>query len=580
MKVKLAKTAGFCMGVRRALEMVLRVSHEHAGPVTTHGPLIHNPQVLGLLETLGVRPLAEDEECSSGCVVIRAHGVPLRVKSELEKNGVDMVDATCPHVIRVQVILNKYTGQGYRGLIVGDADHPEVVGLLGHSNGRGMVIGEPEELDALDPDGPAVLVAQTTQHEGKYQEIAAHARARFKNLKVFDTICGATHRRQSEVQALAEQVECMVVVGGKNSGNTRRLATIAADTGVPTMHVETDEELDEQMLSAVGTVGVTAGASTPNWMIKQVVQRLERIRGRDESFLRYGAVRLVKFLMQSDLYVALGAAALCYASVSLMGLNTSPSLPVFLVVSAFYLYSVHMLNRFLDKEATRYNDPDRSRFFDRYRKVLIGTGLASGGCALLLTWFLGLLPFLFLLLLSALGLVYSLPVIPASWFRRRRIRRLKDIPASKTLSIAAGWGAATTVLPALAVAPDFDLTIPVALVFVVVLVFMRSVLIEFMDIQGDLIVGSETTPIFLGEKNALRLLFGLGALLLVLMPLMWVAHLGPSLFIRQVIPCLFALGYVAAFERKDILLSERFVFLVESNFIVAGLVAYSWNHWF
>ena len=578
MKVKLAKTAGFCMGVRRALEEVLRISSEHPGPISTHGPLIHNPQVLELLETKSINPLNEEEAPPpQSCVVIRAHGVPLATKDALERSGVTVVDATCPHVIRVQVILNRYTKKGYRGIIAGDSNHPEVIGLMGHSNGRGVVVGKPEDLKLLDPNEPAVLVAQTTHHEAAYEEIAAAARDYFRDIKVFNTICGATSMRQEEVRALAKEVECMVVVGGKTSGNTRRLARIASDAGIPTFHIESDDELDVKELSRWTTVGVTAGASTPNWVIKQVVQRLERIRGKDEPLAWNLMIRAVKFLLQSDLYVAMGAASLCYASISLQAIAGAVNIPVVLLISSLSLYCLHLTNRFLDKEAASYNDPDRNRFFLKHRKQFITIGIGLGVVALALSLMIGVLPFLFLLFITLMGILYSVRVLPIYGKTGLSLGRLKDIPGSKTLSVAAGWAGVTTILPALGAGSLFDGDMIAAFIFIAALVFMRSALIELMDVQGDLIVGSETTPILIGEKHTVTVVLALAIFLLVFMPLVYLTGFGSILFLWEGVGCLYSLACILAYQRQWIVPGERFEFLVDSIFVLAGIIAILWN---
>ncbi len=566
------------MGVRRALETALRVANDHNGPVATHGPLIHNPQVLELLETKGVRSFDECDDFESGCVIIRAHGVAMKTKQELAEAGHKVVDATCPHVIRVQVILDKFTRKGYRGIIAGDANHPEVMGLLGHCyQGAGIVINSPDDLLKLDPEEPAVLVAQTTHHEGAFEEIAQKAREVLKKVEVFRTICGATHLRQTEVQQLAQQVDCMVVVGGKNSGNTKRLAQIAADAGVPALHVESAEELDLDLLSNMTTVGVTAGASTPNWLIKQVVQRLDRIKGQGESGFKAHASSMIRFLLYSNLYVAMGAAGICYASVTLQGFQHNRHFPFFLAISSLYLYCIHLANHFLDKESDEYNDPDRGRFFLKNKNFLAVTMFGAGFSALALSWLTGPAPFLLLAFITLMGIIYSMPILPACWTKRGRIRRIKDIPCSKTLSVTGGWVAVTTVLPALDLGTPWTFRTIFAMVFVALLIFIRSAVIEVMDVQGDLIVGAETTPIVIGEKRTVRLLEQLSLFLLLFMPAVYLFGFGSGLFLWLALCCVYAAGIVIVYKRQMIAAREWFEFIIESNFILAGIIAYLWH---
>ena len=325
MKIKLAKSSGFCMGVRRAVEMALETVHSRSGPIYSHGPLIHNPQAVDLLKSKGLITLRSEgdfKDTDGGAVIIRAHGVPSEDKAALQGMGLEVIDATCPRVLRVQAIIKKHTSQGATAIIWGNPDHPEVVGLLGHAGGRGYVIARPEDIDGLPDLDRVVLVAQTTQNKSKFGGIEQAILARWPEARIFDTICGATQRRQDEVRRLAGEVEAMVVVGGHSSGNTERLAQVARAEGVKTIQIETEEELDPVWLNGIRTVGVTAGASTPNWMIKRVIRKLERM-ARKQTNWRTVSRRLLRILILTNLYAAFGAGCLCLAGGHAPGPATS-----------------------------------------------------------------------------------------------------------------------------------------------------------------------------------------------------------------------------------------------------------------
>jgi len=275
MKIHIAKTAGFCMGVRRAMELTMGVLKEHGPPVHTFGPLIHNAQALELLRDRGVSIISDIPEKKTGAVIIRAHGVPPKIKKKLAKAAHYLVDATCPRVIEVQTIIADHAARGYSVIIAGDPDHPEVVGLLGYAESRGHVIDSIEALDALPHFEKSIVVAQTTQSISFYNEVKKWVAAVCGHYKLFDTICNSTSRRQAEVTKMAEFADIFVVVGGKNSGNTKRLAQIAAQSGKPVHHIETEAELDIHRMEASEHICVTAGASTPNWVIQKVVDKIE-----------------------------------------------------------------------------------------------------------------------------------------------------------------------------------------------------------------------------------------------------------------------------------------------------------------
>ena len=274
MKIQIAKTAGFCMGVHRAVEMALKAPRTFPEPIHTMGELIHNPQVLDILQDNGIRVLSEIPAQGEGTVLIRAHGVPPDVKKRLHQAGFHVQDATCPKVINVQTIIQRYAEQGFHVIIVGEEDHPEIAGLLGFTQHLGVVVRDLAELQALPDYETAIVVAQTTQSRAEYADVQRWLMANKPHYIVFSTICESTENRQKEVEKMMGNVDALIVVGGFNSGNTRRLAQIGQRAGKPTFHVETENELDMDTLKGFSTVGVTAGASTPDWMIQRVVDRI------------------------------------------------------------------------------------------------------------------------------------------------------------------------------------------------------------------------------------------------------------------------------------------------------------------
>jgi len=432
MKVVLAKTSGFCMGVKNAMEMVLRAIHENHANIYTYGPLIHNPQVMDLLKERGIRVLKEGEVPGSGLVVIRAHGVPPEERRNLEAAGARIMDATCVRVARVQAIIRRWAYKGYATIIVGDADHPEVRGLMGHTRGRGFVVSTPEEVTALPELDQVIVVAQTTQSEEHFEKLVQSIKARFPRAEIRNTICDATASRQGEIEELARQVEALVVVGGRNSGNTQRLVEISRATGLPTFHVETEQELDLRALSRYRTVGVTAGASTPHWLIGNVVSSLKHAWAFRPGSLTSSLYRVWRFFLKSNLYVALGAGCLSYVSSLLQ--DVWPDFSYFFV-AFFYVYAMHMLNHFTDA-ASKLNDPVQTMFYGRHRLFLLVSGALSSLASLGLGLYLGWEPFAFILAMSLGGIFYNLKLIPERLAAATHIARLREISGSKTVFTA------------------------------------------------------------------------------------------------------------------------------------------------
>ena len=274
-KIIVAKTAGFCMGVKRAVDMIMKVLDKKERPVYTYGQLIHNPQVTEFLNKKGVTIIDNNRIPKNGTVVIRAHGISPKVQGQLKNVAVSICDATCPYVIKVQRITKDYAKKGYTIIIIGDKGHAEVESYLGYASGRGIVIEKLDELDINNTDKYCV-VAQTTQDKKVFREIVSALKGKIGiKLEVYNTICNATSQRQEEAIELAKRVNAMVIVGGKNSANTLRLALKCRDTGTPTYSIERADELDLKEISKYDTIGVTAGASTPQEVIQEVVDYIQ-----------------------------------------------------------------------------------------------------------------------------------------------------------------------------------------------------------------------------------------------------------------------------------------------------------------
>jgi 4-hydroxy-3-methylbut-2-enyl diphosphate reductase len=577
MKIVVAKMSGFCMGVRRAVEMVLDAPEQHPGPICTFGPLIHNPQVLELLESKQIAAIKDIPECGRGTVLVRAHGVPPATKKRLKGCGFNVIDATCPRVVRVQSIIRKHARQGYAVIIIGDKDHPEVVGLLGHAGAHGRVAAGLDELERLPPFENAIVVAQTTQHTGLYRTVKEWAARHHPHYKIFETICDSTERRQEEVRRLAEAVDAVVVVGGRESGNTQRLFEIARQSGKPAYHVETEADLsgiDVSALSRAATIGITAGASTPNWVIRKVYMTLEAMVIRRHSGWHKAVHTLLKASLLSNLYVSLAACGLCYAVSRLQGIG--PVAP-FALIAFLYVQSMHILNHLTGGQADRYNEPDRARFYHERRVPLTLVALASGATGLIIAWLQGGLPFAILLVMSLLGLSYRLPLIPAD-LSFTRYRRIKDIPGSKTLLIAMAWGIVTAVLPPIALrAPLGGAAACFAPLWAAGLVFVRTAFFDILDMQGDRLVGKESIPILLGEKRSLKLLKGILVFLVGGPVLFCLAGFGPAWGVLLSVGPLLMVAILRAYESGAILPGVKLEFLVESHVVLVGLLALAWG---
>jgi len=275
--IELAAHCGFCFGVRRAIEMT-ETTLAGGGRVYSLGPVIHNPQEIARLERLGLHVIASVDDAEGGLLIVRSHGLSPATAEAARAKGLGLVDATCPLVKRAQNLAQRLHEEGYSVVVVGDADHPEVQAILGHAPGA-TVVGSENELEPLMRVERVGVVSQTTQSPEWFRRVTAELARHFEGqeLRLCNTICMATVDRQSAAMELALRVDVMFVLGGRNSANTRELARLCEKTGVPTYHLETAEELAAAMLAGRGRIGVAAGASTPQWVIQQFIDRVKSL---------------------------------------------------------------------------------------------------------------------------------------------------------------------------------------------------------------------------------------------------------------------------------------------------------------
>ena len=274
MEVMLAKSAGFCFGVERAVNRVYE-QLESRKKIYTYGPIIHNEEVVRDLEKRGVLMIKDEEELSGireGAVVIRSHGVPKRIYDLIEKNGLECIDATCPFVKRIHTIVEKESREGRQIVIIGNAGHPEVEGIMGWSETPAQVVGTEEEAEnfSAEQGKPLCIVSQTTFNYNKFKELVEIFQKRGYNVNVVNTICNATEVRQTEAAQIAAEVDAMIVIGGRHSSNTQKLFEICHEKCEATYFIQTLDDLHLELPKTAALVGITAGASTPNNIIEEV----------------------------------------------------------------------------------------------------------------------------------------------------------------------------------------------------------------------------------------------------------------------------------------------------------------------
>ncbi|MCX7981494.1 MAG: 4-hydroxy-3-methylbut-2-enyl diphosphate reductase [Syntrophales bacterium] len=575
MPIKIAPSAGFCMGVKRAVDMVLDLArHKENGNIYTYGPLIHNPQTVEILKRRGIVSIENEEDLkklpAGSLVVVRAHGISPVERHRLKELGLKIVDATCPRVGHVQAIIKKFALQNYLVVIFGDRAHPEVRGLLGYAGEKGWVINSLEEVQNIPAHSLICVVSQTTQNHEKYASIVSAIKQRFPHATVFDTICDSTEMRQKEVAELAHEMDMTIIVGGKNSANTRHLATLAARAGKPVHHVETADELPFNEIRKVDNVGISAGASTPNWIIERVIEAIAMTHSRRQNMIHL-LYRTWRWAVKTDLFSALGAGILTFTACLWGGI--APSV-IFFSVASTYVFSMHTINRFIDREASTIIGSFREEMYRRREKTLLWIAFFSLVTSILLSSLLGFLALSILIALLAGGLLYTVKLLPRRW----KFRSLRDIPGSKNVVMALAWATVTAVIPF--VSADNSPEGPILpIVFISGLVFLRSIISDLQDIQSDKFIGRETIPVLIGSKLTNRLINVVALILLILLVTShfvgWTSSL--SLFLTPVIFYLWICNWL--YVRKPQFSGLNKEGLLELSYYLSGLGTVGWMLW-
>lgn len=279
MEVKIAKNAGFCFGVKRAMKMAWDELENSDETIFALGPLIHNKQAVSRYEERGLKTIEEVCEVpSQKNMIIRSHGVAEKIYTDAKGKDINIIDTTCPFVKKIHNIVKDAYEEGYDIIVIGDSKHPEVIGINGWCNNSALIFKSLSEVENinLNKDKKYCVVAQTTINLDNYEKIEDYLSKEIENIRFNNTICSATKVRQQSAKELSDEVDCMIVIGGRHSSNTQKLVSICENT-VPTIAIETKDELVSKDLSIYKIVGVTAGASTPNWIIEEVISYLESL---------------------------------------------------------------------------------------------------------------------------------------------------------------------------------------------------------------------------------------------------------------------------------------------------------------
>ncbi|MBU5254839.1 bifunctional 4-hydroxy-3-methylbut-2-enyl diphosphate reductase/30S ribosomal protein S1 [Tissierella praeacuta] len=281
MEIIIADNAGFCFGVKRAVDITTTELLNSNNNIYSLGPLIHNPQVVKSFEEKGLKTIDEIEEIKNGRVIIRSHGVSKSIIDKISDMSLDIIDSTCPYVKSVHKRVEEYQNQGYNIVIIGDASHPEIIGINGWCKNQAFIVNSLEEARNLSKMDKICVVSQTTNTQEKFETLSKIIKEKGNKVEIFNTICNATNLRQESCKEVSSKVDAMIVIGGYHSSNTNKLVEISKKYCKNVYHIETSKELPLQVLSKFNKIGITAGASTPDWIIKEVVETMDNINSNE-----------------------------------------------------------------------------------------------------------------------------------------------------------------------------------------------------------------------------------------------------------------------------------------------------------
>lgn len=572
------------MGVRRVVDLAVDITSGDLKDIYSLGPLIHNNQTLEMLQERGIKMLDEGEPPPKGStILIRAHGVPPDIQKKYSSGNYTIIDGTCPKVKTVHRVIQKHREQGYNIVITGDKGHAEVTGLSGYAGDRGYLIQTVEDVDELPDFNKVCLVSQTTFNKNTFDEITTRMNEKYKNAEVIikKTICAATVRRQGETRELAKSVDSMIVVGGRNSANTLRLAKISRECGALTQHIETEQEVDWKQISHSRNIGITAGASTPGWMIKRVADHLHFLARINKKTFFGKLAQFFDTLANLNFFVAAGGVAMYYASCILQELEFDPKGAI---LASLYLMSIYLWNSLACIEKNKHLDISRYRFYNIYKSQL--TVVALGCIAILLGISIihSLTLFYFMLVPTAAGFAYHFTIVPHPLKKVLKYSNLKDIPTSRDLFAALAWAVLITFIPQ-AVNNIFQLSAATIAIFLwtFFLAYLRSLIFDLRDIEGDRIMGRETLITIISEKRVKGLIFtALLASFICLISLSgltflpnWRLSNAPSYAYLLQIPVLIHIWIFMKWQhRLKKYLSALFNILADGQFYIAGLGAW------
>lgn len=465
MRIVVAENAGFCPGVNLAIEKVIELASKNKKKIFTLGQIIHNNNVIQELEKRGIKAIDDIEEIDdpqNSILLIRAHGIPPELENKIKEKNIEYIDATCPLVKNVHRIIKLYREKGYRTLIFGDKNHAEVIGLIGYAGSDCIVISSIKEAETLPPLEKINLVSQTTQEEDIFLKVAEVLSKKAKELIISNTICEPTKNRQKETKIFAANSDLVIVVGGKHSANTKRLYDICNNLSKKAVLVENESEITRDLFTNVESIFITAGASTPKWMVERVARKVKNLTTEKNKISQF-----VEFIISSGLSGLFSFASILIISSKLLKIRLGVSE---IISSATALTFAHLINRFTNIK----EDALRKTLLLEYSKT---TSL-----------FLIILP-ITSIFFSFKNILFMMMIVSfniAAIFYQK-IHKQKFISISKDTAIIAGWLYIFVIVPTIVSKLPTSINFIVTSIFILSLSIIRNNILKILYIHSDII---------------------------------------------------------------------------------------------
>lgn len=562
----MAANSGFCMGVRNAILKIVDELNSSDEKIYVYGPLIHNPQTVEVLKNRGLITIKSLDDIKNKQIAIRTHGIPVDENRIIRNDAARTINLTCSRVARVQSYIKKYSSNGFFTIIIGDRDHAEVIGLKSYAVSGVYVVSEPGDIKNLPMADKYLIVSQTTHERNQFDQIVNLIRKHHKNIEVIDTICDSTRLRQDDVrEGIARGIDTLVVVGGKNSANTTRLAKIGTDNGIKTFHIETDDELKAEEFKNSKYVLVTAGASTPGWIINNVLEKLYIINNANSNPLIKAIKKYFEFLVRSNIISSIASFLMVLIAQKYAGIGIDYT---YGLIAALFIYVMYTVNNYFDREFLIKSNSYKYKIYEKSGLFMLIAAIIAFFISIYLSFTISPVLMFVFLIPYILGIFYSTPYFKL-FIKSLKSEIIKKIYNTKIVT-GFGWLVVLILLPYYDKGIDIITYISMGSLFFT-FVFLRQFIIDLVAFQGDLILGRDTLATSLGVKFAVNTAYTLSIIGILVFTVITLISEKFS-YLPLLICLIYYLVLIKKIGKTDYLISLRYEFLIDGNYILLGLL--------